>query len=103
MKAGSPPASAPFTSPFSSEAKGSLVFHSGWFGASTATRWSAKRSWKYKGCSAHKVPSLSNVAMRAEGGTKSGEPSFVTRATKSNIDFFGAVLLQDGSGSVSGV
>ena len=38
----SPPASAAFTSPLSSEANGSLVFHSGCCGASAFTRSSAK-------------------------------------------------------------
>ena len=41
----------------------------------------AKSSWKYIGCSAHSVPSLSNVAMRSGAGTKSAEPSFVTLST----------------------
>src|SRR5262245_29942093 len=37
------------------------------------------------GFSAQRVPSLSKTAMRASGGTKSGEPSVVTRATKSSM------------------
>ena len=44
--AGSPPASAPLRSPLSSEANGSLSFHSGCCGASAFTRSSAKASWK---------------------------------------------------------
>ena len=68
----SPPASAPSTSPLSSEANGSLSFHSGCCGASAFTRSSAKRSWKYIGCSAQSVPSLSNVAMRSAAGTNLG-------------------------------
>src|ERR1700709_2733060 len=60
-------------------------------------------SWKYMGCSAHNVPSLSNVAMRSAGGTKSTEPCLVTRSTKSKIAFLGAVSFQDGRGSVTGV
>ena len=52
------------------------------------------------GCSHQSVPSLSNTAMRSEGGTKSGEPSFVTFATKARMAFFGAVSFHDGSGSV---
>ena len=35
-----------------------------------------EEDWKYIGCSAQSVPSLSNVAMRSASGTKSGEPSF---------------------------
>jgi hypothetical protein len=38
------------------------------------------------GFSHHSVPSLSKVATRSDGGTKSGEPSVATRATKSRID-----------------
>ena len=97
--AGSPPASAPFTSPLSKEANGSFVFHSGCCGASAFTRSSAKRNWKYIGCSHQSVPSLSNVAMRSATGTKSGEPSLVTFSTKATIAFFGAVSFQEGSGS----
>src|SRR5450432_2274075 len=55
------------------------------------------------GCSAHNVPSLSKVATRSAGGTKSAEPCFVTRSTKSKMAFLGAVLFQDGSESVTGV
>ena len=95
----SPPASAAFTSPLSSEANGSFVFHSGCCGASAFTRSSAKSNWKYIGCSHQSVPSLSKVAMRSAGGTKSGEPSFVTFSTNSTMAFFGAVSFQDGSGS----
>ena len=70
--AGSPPASAALRSPLSSEANGSLSFHSGCCGASAFTRSRAKASWKYIGCSAQSVPSLSKVAMRSARGTKSG-------------------------------
>ena len=97
--AGSPPASAPFTSPLSNEANGSFVFHSGCFGASAFTRSSAKRSWKYIGCSAQSVPSLSNVAMRSAGGTKSGEPSFVTFATNAMMDCLVFPSFHEGRGS----
>src|SRR5437764_14825370 len=45
------------------------------------------------------MPSLSKVAMRSSGLTKSGEPSFVTFSTKATIAFFGAVSFQEGSGS----
>src|SRR5688572_29885244 len=59
----------------------------------------ANRIWKYSGCSAHRQPSLSKVAMRSANGTKSGEPCFVTRSTNATIACLGAVLFQDGSGS----
>src|SRR5262249_22217764 len=52
------------------------------------------------GCPAQSVPSLSNTAMRSAGSTKSGEPFFVTFATKSRIDFRAAPVFHDGSGSV---
>ena len=90
---------APFMSPLSSEAKGSLSFHSGCCGASAFTRSSAKTYWKCSGCSPQSVPSLSKVAMRSAGGTKSGEPSFVTFSTKATMAFFGAVSFQEGNGS----
>ena len=75
-------------SPFSREANGSFVAHSGCCGASAFTRSNAKSSWNGSGFSAQSVPSLSNVAMRSGTGTKSDEPSFVTLATKSRIAFF---------------
>jgi hypothetical protein len=43
---------------------GSSVLHSGCYGARAFTRSIANRNWKYIGCSAQRVPSLSNVAMR---------------------------------------
>ena len=49
----------------------------------------------------HSVPSLSKVAMRSGTGTKSGEPSFVTLATKSPIAFFVGPSFHDGSGSLA--
>jgi hypothetical protein len=52
------------------------------------------------GFSVQSVPSLSNVAMRSGTGTKSGEPSFVTLATKSRIAFLVLPSLHEGSGSV---
>jgi hypothetical protein len=48
----------------------------------------AKRNWKYSGCSAHRVPSLSNTAMRSATGTKSGVPGFVTFATNAVMACF---------------
>src|SRR4029453_1809422 len=97
----SPPASAPFRSPLSNDANGSFAFHSGCCGASAFTRSSARSIWKYIGCSHQSVPSLSNVAMRSSGGTKSGEPSFVTLATNSTMDCLTAPSLQEGNGSAA--
>ncbi len=65
----SPPARAAFTSPLSTDAKGSLSFHSGCFGASALIRSKMKNAWKYIGCSDQSVPSLSNTAMRSAGAT----------------------------------
>src|SRR5438105_3159821 len=95
----SPPAIAAFTSPLSNDAKGSLSFHSGCCGASSFTRSSAKKSWIGIGFSHQSVPSLSKVAIRSLGRTKSAEPSLVTLATKSVIDFLVAPSFHDGSGS----
>ena len=95
----SPPASTRCTSFWRSDANGSFSFHSGCWGASACTRSSAKNSWKYIGCSAQSVPSLSKTAMRSAGGTKSGEPFFVTFATNSTILAFAGPSFHDGSGS----
>src|SRR5439155_11837224 len=95
----SPPASAAFRSPLSNDANGSFVFHSGCCGASAFTRSSANSNWKYIGCSHQSVPSLSNVAMRSSGGTKSGEPSFVTLATNSTMDCLAAPSFHEDNGS----
>src|SRR5262245_29684655 len=38
--------------------------------------------------------------MRSAGGTKSGPPCFVTRATKSVMDFFAGPAFQDGNESL---
>ena len=45
---------------------------------------------------AQSVPSLSNVAMRSATGTKSGEPAFVTLATKSTMACLAAPSFQEG-------
>ncbi len=97
----SPAAATPAMSPFSSDAKGSFVCHSGCWGAIALTRSMAKKAWKYIGCSAHSVPSLSNTAMRSGSGTKSGEPAFVTRSTKATTAFFGAASFHEGSESTA--
>src|SRR6267154_5325170 len=99
----SPPPSAALRSPLSREAKGSLSFHSGCSGASALTRSSAKASWKYIGCSAHSVPSLSKVAILSADGTRSGEPCLVTRSTNVTIAFLVTASFHDGNGSVTAV
>jgi hypothetical protein len=58
-----------------------------------------KIAWKYTGCSAQSVPSLSKTAMRSDAGAKSGEPSFVTFSTKAMIASLGAVSFHNGNGS----
>ena len=95
----SPPASAPFMSPLSSEAKGSLSCHSGMLRRQRLHAVEREGSWKYIGCSAQSVPSLSKMAMRSAGGTKSGEPSLSLVSTKATMAFFGAPSFHDGSGS----
>ena len=87
---------AVFKSPLSSEANGSLVFHSGCCGASVFTRSKAKNDCTGSGCSHQSVPSLSKVAIRFGSGTKSGEPSFVTFATKSTMAFFASAVVPRG-------
>ena len=98
---GAPPANAVFRSPARTDLNGSFSFHSGCAGASSFTRSRPKWSWKYSGCSAQSVPSLSNVAMRSAAGTNSGEPSFVTFATKSTMDCFVLPSFHEGSGSAA--
>src|SRR6516164_846054 len=78
---------------------GCLSAHSGCWSDSAFTRSSAKASCTYIGCSHHSVPSLSKVAMRCGAGTKSGEPSRLTAATKLRIDCLGEPSFHDGSGS----
>src|SRR5580692_727583 len=96
----SPAAMSDFMSPSSTALNGWVVVHSGCCGANTFTRSRAKASWVYIGCSTHKVPSLSNVAMRSAGGTKSGPPCRVTRATKPVIACLLGPSFHDGSGSL---
>ena len=78
-----------------------MSFHSGCCGASAFTRSKAKSAWKYIGCSAQSVPSLSNMAMRSASGTKSGEPAFVTFATKATMDCLAVPSFHEGSGSAA--
>src|SRR6516164_9782013 len=62
-----------------------------------------KSAWTYSGFSHHSVPSLSNVAIRSEGGTKSGPPSVVTRSTKWRIAARVGVSFQLASWSATSV
>ena len=77
-------------------------FHSGCWGAIALTRSSANINWNGTGFSDHNVPSLSKVAIRSAGGTKSGPPSFVTLPTNSTIAFFEPESFHEGSGSAAG-
>src|SRR5262249_45003883 len=86
-------------SPSRAALNGCFFFHTGCCGASAFTRSRAKASWVYIGCSTHKVPSLSKVAMRCGTGTKP-EPSRVTLATKSRIDCFDLPSFHDDNGSL---
>ncbi|GEM_PF-3319592 len=73
-----------------------FAFHSGCFGARALTRARANASWKQKGFSLHKVPSLSKTAIRSSGGTKSELPYMVTRVTNRIIAAFTSVSFHDG-------
>ena len=59
-------------------------------------RSNAKIIWKYIGFSHHSVPSLSNVARRSAGWTKSLLPGVVTFSTKEMIADFVAPSFQEG-------
>src|SRR6202050_1862764 len=96
----SPAAMSVFMSPSSTALNGCVLVHSGCCGAKTFTRSRTKASWVYIGCSTHNVPSLSNVAMRSAGGTKSGPPCWMTRATKPVIACLLGPSFHDGSESV---
>src|SRR6185436_3090051 len=52
------------------------------------------------GCSTHKVPSWSKVAMRASGGTKVRPDPSTAACTKPMIVSFATPLFHDGSGSM---
>src|SRR6218665_2987073 len=56
-------------------------------------------AWKYSGCSAHSVPSLSKTAMRSGTETKSGEPALITFSTKATIAFLEGPSFHEGSAS----
>ena len=94
-----PAARADFSSPLRTEANGSLVCHSGCWGASCLMRSKANNAWKNVGCSAQSVPSLSNTVMRSAIGTNSGEPGLVTVVTNSAIDRLAGPSFHDGNGS----
>lgn len=52
------------------------------------------------GCSTHNVPSLSNVAIRSGGATKSALVAMVTQPTNWMMACFAGVSFQDGKGSL---
>ena len=96
----SPASASALWSPSSTALNGCFSFHSGCLSASRLDAVEGERDLRRtSGCSHQSVPSLSNTAIRSAGGTKSGEPSFVTFATNAVIAFFGAVSFHDGSGS----
>ena len=95
----SPPASTALRSPASTASKGAVVFHSGWAGAFAFTSSSANRNWKYRGCSDHSVPSLSNTATRSFTGTQVAEPAVVAARMKPTMPCFTAPSFQEGSES----
>lgn len=95
-------ANAAAWSPAASALYAGLSFHSGCRGAAAFTRSSMKTNWKYSGCSAHSVPSLSNTAMRSSFGTNDLLPSRETSATKSVMAAFAGPSRHDGSGSPAG-
>ena len=96
----SPAAATAFMSFSRMPLKGCWVFHSGCFGASAFTRSKAKKPWKYSGCSLQSVPSLSNTAIRAAGGTCCGLDESVAAWTNFTIPCLAGPSFQDGRGSV---
>ncbi|MNC74674.1 hypothetical protein D3C75_1260700 [compost metagenome] len=61
----------------------------------------ANSTWKYIGCSLHRVPSLSNTAMRSSTARKSLLPSLVTVCTNSVMAVFAGPSFQDARGSAA--
>ena len=96
----SPAAATAFMSFSRMPLKGCRVFHSGCFGASAFTRSKAKNPWKYIGCSLQSVPSLSNTAIRAAGGTCWGLAASVAAWTNFTMLCLAGPSFQDGKGSV---
>ena len=58
-------------------------------------------TWLYIGCSTHKVPSWSKVAILSSGGTKVALPSFVVFVTKSTIACFAGPSFHEARVSVA--
>ncbi|MCY1304935.1 hypothetical protein D9M70_547100 [compost metagenome] len=88
-----------FWSPSSTALNGCCSFHSGCCGARRFTSSRANSTSKYSGCSLHRVPSLSNTAMRSATGTKSLPPSVVTAVTKASMALRAGPSFHDGKGS----
>src|SRR5262245_45281984 len=95
----SPTAASAAWSPAISGLKAGLRCHSGCWAAFVLTWSIMNRNWKYSGCSLHKVPSLSKVAMRSAGGTYEGPPSRVTSPTNFTIAVFAGPSFHEGNGS----
>jgi hypothetical protein len=95
----SPAAATAFMSFSRMPLKGCVVFHSRCLGARAFTRSKAKNPWKYIGCSLQRVPSLSNVAMRASGGTYWALARSVTAWTNFTMLCLLGPSFQDGRGS----
>src|SRR5262252_6710255 len=64
---------------------------------SVGTRSKQYMTCVYMGCSTHNVPSWSNVAMRASGGTNLGLAVLVVACTKAMIACFAAPSFHDGN------
>src|SRR6185503_8737099 len=94
-----PVAIAVLKSPARIDLNGSVLRHSGCFGASVFTRSHMKNTWTGSGISHHNVPSLSKTATRSLTGTYSALPAVDTRVTKSSIDCLAWHSFQEGSGS----
>src|SRR5580700_3266050 len=86
-------------SPASVDLNGSVVFHSGCCGASSASRAKANSSCVNMGCSTHIVPSWSNVAIRSWGRMKSLLAGSVVALTKATMAALAGPSFHEGSGS----
>src|SRR5215510_14996494 len=79
---------------------GSTLASSGLAFTTAGTRSKQYTICEYMGCSTHRVPSWSKVAMRSAGGTNFGLPCVVVASTNLTIACLAAPSFQEGSGSV---
>src|SRR5262245_15382505 len=79
--------------------KGSTFFNSGFFSTTAGTRSRQYTTWVYMGCETHRVPSWSNVAMRASGATYVGLALSVVAWTNSTMAFLAGPSFHEGRGS----